>query len=291
MAVLDTGVTPVSDLDGALVPGFDAIGGGETNDENGHGTAVAAVIAGRHDGIGADGICPSCRIMPLKIAGADGRAPDTAQAAAINWAVEHGATLLSISFVGLEEGGPVGDAIAGAVSRGVTVVAAAGNDATSDRRWPAAYDAVVGVGATDESGGLAGFSNRGSNWVDVLAPGCASSMNPQQQTVLVCGTSVATPMASGALALLKSLSPNVPYATLVSAIERTAVPVGRRRPVRAARRRLRDARPRRQSSGSDRSDVLLRSNAALARLARQAKKRVAARARRLSSQGSFRNEF
>jgi subtilisin family serine protease len=226
VAVLDTGVTPVSDLDGALVPGFDGIGGGETNDENGHGTAVASLIAGRHDGVGADGICPSCRIMPLKIAGADGRSPDAAQAAAINWAVDHGADLLSISFVGLDPGGPVGDAITAAVARGVTVVAAAGNESTYDRRWPAAYDQVLGVGATDESGGLAGFSNRGSTWVDVVAPGCANSMNPQQQTVLFCGTSVSTPLAAGTLALLKSLAPQTPYATLVTTLERTAQPVG-----------------------------------------------------------------
>jgi subtilisin family serine protease len=226
VAVLDTGVMPVSDLDGALVPGFDAVGGGETNDENGHGTAVASLIAGRHDDIGADGICPTCRIMPLKIAGADGRSPDVAQAAAINWAVDHGADLLSISFVGLEPGGPVSDAIGGAVARGVTVVAAAGNEATYDRRWPAAYDHVFGVGATDESGGIAGFSNRGSGWVDVVAPGCAHSMNAQQQTVLFCGTSVSTPLAAGTLALLKSLSPQTPYAAIVAALQRTAAPVG-----------------------------------------------------------------
>ena len=226
VAVLDTGVAPVSDLDGALVPGFDAVGGGETNDENGHGTAVASLIAGRHDGVGADGICPSCRIMPLKIAGADGRSPDAAQAAAINWAVDHGADLLSISFVGLDAGGPVGDAIAGAVARGVVVVAAAGNESTYDPRWPAAYDRVLGVGATDESGGLAGFSNRGAAWVDVAAPGCASSMNPQQQTVLFCGTSVSTPLTAGTLALLRSLSPRTPYAAIVTALQRTATPVG-----------------------------------------------------------------
>jgi subtilisin family serine protease len=112
------------------------------------------------------------------------------------------------------------------VARDVTVVAAAGNEATTDRRWPAAYDAVVAVGATDENGGLAGFSNRGSSWVDLLAPGCVTSMNPQQQTVLLCGTSVATPLAAGALALLKSLSPSLPYPAIVSAVERTAVPVG-----------------------------------------------------------------
>ena len=226
VAVLDTGVTPVSDLDGALVTGFDAVGGGETNDESGHGTAVATLIAGKHDGVGADGICPTCRIMPLKIAGADGRSPDSAQAAAINWAVDHGAELLSISFVGLESGGPVGDAIGAAVARGVTVVAAAGNDASYDRRWPAAYDLVVAVGATDESGGIAGFSNRGSSWVDVLAPGCANAMNPQQQTLLLCGTSVSTPLAAGTLALLKSLAPGAPYSAIVSALQSTAAPVG-----------------------------------------------------------------
>lgn len=226
VAVLDTGVTPVSDLDGALVPGFDAVGGGETNDENGHGTAVASLIAGRHDGAGADGICPSCRIMPLKIAGADGRSPDVAQAAAINWAVDHGADLLSISFVGLEPGGPVSDAVAAAVARGVTVVAAAGNESTHDQRWPAAYDRVLGVGATDESGAVAAFSNRGSSWVDVVAPGCANSMNAQQQTVLFCGTSVSTPIAAGTLALLRSLSPQTPYDVIVSALQRTATPVG-----------------------------------------------------------------
>jgi subtilisin family serine protease len=225
VAVVDTGVAPVSDLAGALVPGFDAFGGGETNDENGHGTAVAAVIAGAHDGVGAEGICPSCRIMPLKIAGAEGRAPDVAQAAAIAWAVEHGATLISISFVGVDPDGPVRDAIAGAVARGVTIVAAAGNDGASERRYPAAFEPVVAVGGSDESGGPAHFTNRG-DWVDFLAPGCVSSMTPAQETITFCGTSVATPVAAGALALLKSLAPETPYPVLVSALERTAVPVG-----------------------------------------------------------------
>jgi hypothetical protein len=118
IAVLDTGVAQVRDLD--LTPGFNAIdGSADTSDENGHGTAMAAISGAAIDNsIGIAGVCGKCRIMPIKT--------DAAHlGTAVDWAVAHGASLIDVSCAA----GGLGPAIKNAVSHGVPVFVCAGADA------------------------------------------------------------------------------------------------------------------------------------------------------------------
>jgi subtilisin family serine protease len=141
-----------------------------------HGTFCAGIAAAATDN--AEGIAGAgwnCRLMPLKVAHPDSGITSEAIAAAFLYAVDKGASVVSMSF-----GGP-GDPgvpeffqtlVDMATQAGAVCVAAAGNDGDSTRVYPAACDHVLAVGATDYSNARAEFSNWGP-WVDVAAPGSA----------------------------------------------------------------------------------------------------------------------
>jgi subtilisin family serine protease len=139
-----------------------------------HGTFCAGIAAAAtNNGDGIAGAGWNCRIMPLKVSSPDSGLTSTAIAGAFAYAVDKGASVISMSF-----GGP-GDPgvpeffqalVDMATTAGTVCVAAAGNDGDSIRVYPAACDHVLSVGATDPDNARASFSNWGS-WVDVAAPG------------------------------------------------------------------------------------------------------------------------
>ena len=183
IAVVDSGVGRDPDLTPNLLPGFNAIdGGADTTDENGHGSEQAALIGSVLDnGLGTAGICGRCRILPVKVFGADGRADVETIARGIRWASEHGARVINLSFALVPGSAPsasLNDALADAVSRGITVVAGAGNSGSADPAANALAASnpqtirVASIGT--ESHRLDGNSNRGS-WVDVAASAELSS--------------------------------------------------------------------------------------------------------------------
>jgi thermitase len=227
IAVLDSGVDPAQpDLQGALVPGADfADSTGSTADQYGHGTMVAGVIAARPDnGLGGAGICWTCRVMPVKVLGADGSGTSVAIAQGIRYAADNGANVISMSFVlsGPDDG--VQSALAYAHSRGVLLIAAAGNSGSDQPTYPAAYPDVVSVAAVDPSGALYPWSTRGT-WVTLAAPGCAYTTAMGGGFVSnFCGTSAAAPLVAGLAGL--ALSAGNGSATDVEAeLEQTAVPL------------------------------------------------------------------
>ena len=119
VAVIDTGVAPTPDLVGRLEPGQSFVGGVATADESGHGTAVAGIVAG------ASGVCPTCRILPLRVsAGAGGTASSEDIAAAVDAAVARGAVVINLSMVATSPTDPERAAVARAVAAGVVVVGA-----------------------------------------------------------------------------------------------------------------------------------------------------------------------
>jgi len=139
-----------------------------------HGTFCAGIAAAAtNNGDGIAGAGWSCRIMPLKVANPDSGLTSSAIAGAFAYAVDEGASVISMSF-----GGPGDPGVPGffqalvdmATHSGVLCVAAAGNDGDSVRVYPAACDHVLAVAATDYSNVRADFSNWGP-WVDVAAPG------------------------------------------------------------------------------------------------------------------------
>ena len=139
----------------------------DVSDANGHGTAVAGVIAARGDNrIGIAGVAWRARVMALKVVDSTGAATADRVAAAIRFATAHGARIVNVSLNGPDRSAVIEDAIRDAQARGALVVASAGNDG---RRldvapsYPASYpeDAVVTVGATGRSGSVAGSRTAG----------------------------------------------------------------------------------------------------------------------------------
>jgi len=223
IAVLDTGVDPGPEFDGKLTAGWDFVNGdADPDDDNGHGTAVAAIAAADANDGGVAGICWTCRIMPVKVLGADGSGGSYDIARGIAWAAERGADVIVLSLGSPNASSVVASAVAQARAAGAVVVAAAGNLGTTAPNHPAATEGVVGVAASDEHDLRYAFSSHGS-WVDVAAPGCNGA--PMGGTYeWFCGTSSATPVAGGVAALAMSIGAS--SAQVEQALSGTAVPVG-----------------------------------------------------------------
>lgn len=180
VAVIDSGIRfSHPDFDpGRFVQGWDYVDGDSDPTDSGggagnfsHGTHVAGTIgAWTNNNIGVAGVNWQVKLMPLRVLDSDGQGTDVDVAAAIVYAADHGAQVINLSL-----GGPgvctqtLSNAIVYAHDRGVTLVAAAGNEnALVDA--PANHPDVISVGATDYSNHRAGYSNYGPQ-LDLVAPG------------------------------------------------------------------------------------------------------------------------
>lgn len=181
-----------------------------------HGTHVASVIFGRHDGP-VKGIAPYCRglIVPIFTDGNDGRVAPCSQldlARAITQAVQEGAHIINISGGELSPSGTahplLADAVRSCADNNVLIVAAAGNEGCECLHVPGALPSVLAVGAMNAQGLPLDFSNWGEKYrlQGVLAPGeNILGATPGGGTATQSGTSYATAIVSGIAALLLSL--------------------------------------------------------------------------------------
>lgn len=228
IAVLDTGVDlSHPDLQGSFVQGYDFVNrDDDPTDDHGHGTMVAGVVAARaNNGLGGIGACSRCSLMPIKVIGADGSGTAAGIAEGIVWAVDHGASVINMSFVmsGPDQG--VANALEHARSKGVLVVAAAGNAGSSELTFPAGQPGVVGVAATDAADARYDWSSYGS-WVTLAAPGCSQSTAAGGGYGEFCGTSSATAFVSGVAGLARSYAPDRPAVEIVETLASSAARVG-----------------------------------------------------------------
>ncbi|WP_157241263.1 S8 family serine peptidase [Catenuloplanes japonicus] len=211
VAVLDTGVNEVSDLTGRVLPGYDFINDdADPVDDEGHGTAVASVIAGRgDDASGMAGVCWDCKILPVKVLDEEGSGDYLAIAKGIRYAADHGAKLINMSLAGSSSSPLLNSAVQYATDRGALVIAAAGNENTATRQYPAAIPQVLSVGGSTSSDGRYEWSNYGTSWVDIAAPGCNVAQDYRGRGYGdFCGTSSATPLVAGVAALMLSRKPD-----------------------------------------------------------------------------------
>jgi flagellar hook assembly protein FlgD len=182
----------------------------------GHGTFVAGVAAAAtNNGVGVAGAGYNTSLLAIKAADDTGAFTVDSVAAGIIWAADNGANVINISLSGPTTSSIEQNAVAYAQSKGVLVVAAAGNDASTTPVYPAGDPGVIAVGATDAAGQRATFSNYGS-WVTVGAPGvgifsttppAGSSIFPAADYGSGDGTSFSSPLVAGEAALLKAQDP------------------------------------------------------------------------------------
>jgi thermitase len=227
IAVVDTGVdVSHPDLAGQLVSGYDvATGHAPTSDAGWHGTAVASIAAGMPDNsLGITSYCSQCSVMPVKVLDAHGQASDGDIARGIRWAVDHGARVVNLSLEGPTEDPALPAAIRYASRHQAVVVAAAGNDGTSTRSYPAAEPLAIGVAATDPSDRLYPWSNRG-RWVTVAAPGTNMSAVPGGGSFRFLGTSSAAALVSGVAGLCLTVAPSLTPSLVRRALIAGAAPI------------------------------------------------------------------
>ncbi|MGD9795573.1 MAG: S8 family serine peptidase, partial [Acidimicrobiia bacterium] len=177
VAVLDTQVdTTHPDLSAKLLPGSSFITGcpegiGAEEDAD-HGTLVAGIIGASTDNaMGIAGLGWDTRVLPLQVLCDNGFGLESTVAPAIRYAADAGARVINLSLAADGAGSLLREAVTYAQSKGVLIVAAAGNKGSTNPQYPAALAGVISVGATYTSDVVVPFSNRGT-WVDVMAPGC-----------------------------------------------------------------------------------------------------------------------
>jgi len=214
VAVLDTGVdTGHPDLKDNLIEGYNFVDrNNNVTDLDGHGTIVAGIIAAiANNSIGIAGVAPEVKIMPLKVlTSKSGNWIDLDLA--ILYAVNNGAKVITMSLGGqtsLLTNIATENAIKYAYQQGCVLVAAAGNDNSSEPFYPAAYDEVIAVSAIDQNDKKAQFSNFGS-YIDLCAPGVYILSTMTNGTYAYgSGTSFAAPFVAGVAALLLSKHPDL----------------------------------------------------------------------------------
>jgi subtilisin family serine protease len=200
------------------VHGINSItGSGDPSDDDGHGTHVAGIIGAAGDnGKGVSGVAWNVQLMPLKFIDAKGNGAASDTIECINYAIANGAHVINASFGSTNFLSAVQVALSSARAAGITVVAAAGNESVNNDAlpsYPAGYalDNIISVAATADDDSLEFYSNFGATSVDVAAPGgeiwsCGNTNDANYAQM--SGTSMAAPVVSGMIALLKAQFPD-----------------------------------------------------------------------------------
>jgi serine protease len=259
VAVIDTGINSnhvdlssnISRFGFDFISDVDSSGDGDGYDNDptdlsvtSHGSHVAGIIAATaNNSEGIAGVAYNAQIMPLRVLGIENddgvsEGNDSDIAAAILYASgigadapERRADIINLSLGGPAISNTLEDAIQSALSQGIIVIAAAGNENTSEFFYPAAFEGVVGVSSVTNERERSSFSNFGL-YIDVAAPGgsgagqgSSSSTDSVLSTISgqdyvgYSGTSMAAPHVAGVAALMKSVKPDLDYSGLLYALE------------------------------------------------------------------------
>ena len=219
VAVIDSGVSNHPSLANAQITHYDLVNDGSAF--NGHGTAMASLIAGNDPNVG--GVSPAVKLLDIRVADTNGESNTALLSTAIVKATDLGARVINISLGAAGDSPMLNEAVRYAQSRNVVVVAAAGNEQQTSLSMPAGIPGVLSVGAVDANGTQAYFSNSGAG-LTLVAPGVGIvSGYTDDKLVIGSGTSQATAITSGAVAYLLGrgyYGPNI-----IPLLTRTAAPL------------------------------------------------------------------
>ena len=236
VAVLDTGIDyshPDLDVKG----GVSVIGPRESteprdwNDKNGHGTHVAGTIAAMNNTIGVVGVAPNASLYAVKVLGNSGIGSYSDLIDGIQWSIDHEMQVISMSLSGTSNSITVKTVCDAANTHGLILVAAAGNkgdgnNATTELSYPAAYDSVIAVGATDINNLAPSWSNSGP-YVEMAAPGVdIISTWTDESYNTISGTSMATPHVSGTVALILAVNDSLSNIEVRNILQNNVIDLG-----------------------------------------------------------------
>jgi subtilisin len=241
VAVIDTGINRLhEDLVTNYVKGYDFVNkDSDPMDDNGHGTHCSGIIAAAINDveIAVVGVAPEASIYAYKVLDSRGSGTTSNIILGIQQAVADGVDVISMSLGSSSYSQSLYDACF-AASANVVVVAAAGNSGNtatgSTVNYPAKFDCVIAVGATDVNDNLASFSSTGPE-VDVVAPGFRilsdyKDVSPYDgrnlDTYYMSGTSMAAPHVAGTVALMLSVNPTLTPAQIQTILQAKAVDLG-----------------------------------------------------------------
>ena len=232
VAVIDSGIDYQNPLlGGGYGPGFKVEGGydfvdhdNDPIDTDGHGTAVAGVIAANpfeFDGLREQGVAPGAKLLALRVDSNGDAVPNGRLREAFQWVIDHraefGITVVNISLGYGTYNSPFsdrafGDLLTNLHDDGVVVVAAAGNDGVGNGQginYPAVHPDVISAGSVDRYGVISEFSQRGVP-LDLVAPGQeVITLLPDNATAIADGTSFSSPYVAGAAALVRQVDPTL----------------------------------------------------------------------------------
>ncbi|MBP3952633.1 S8 family serine peptidase [Bacillus suaedae] len=219
VAVIDTGIdTRHEDLQ--IVGGISTVHYTDSyHDDNGHGTHVAGILAALHNGNGIRGVAPDVDLFAVKSLDADGSGSLSSIIHALEWSISNNMDIINLSIGMTNHSNSLKLMVDRAYEQGILLVGSAGNNGTANIdnytvNYPAKYDSVIAVGATDTDNERGRFSTQANAYsatgpaLEISAPGIgiySTYLNNGYQNM--SGTSMSAPFVSGALAVLKEKHP------------------------------------------------------------------------------------
>nr|WP_161974893.1 S8 family peptidase [Bacillus timonensis] len=230
IAIIDTGISQHEDL---VIAGGISFTSYTTSysDDNGHGTHVAGIVGAKNNQIGTVGVAPEASIYAVKVLGADGSGYLSDIISGLDWAITNDMDIINLSLGSTGDSLALKQAVDRAYSKGILVVASAGNSGNTDGNtdsvlYPAKYASTIAVSAVDIEHHRGTFSSTGKS-VEIAAPGIdILSTYLKNQYVKMDGTSMAAPYVTGILALLKQAYPTLSHIELREKLQTTALDLG-----------------------------------------------------------------
>lgn len=222
VAVIDSGLRADAGLDKFVLASLDALRPDKPiSDTGGHGTQMALIAAGLVKPLGVEGgSVTQTPIIPIKAFDENGFTSNVLLMESIDFALKNGARVMSLSWGSETKSDFLSGALELADSKGLIIVASAGNEPTGDPQYPAAYPEVIAVGALAPNGSAWEKSNRG-DFVDLYAPGFASlPVGYKGDPGIYAGTSISAAYTANRIASILSTNPKATKQEILEALRK-----------------------------------------------------------------------